>query len=123
MIDLECQIGHLRALFNEDAEDETEKGYEWLTDKMRGRMEQLKELKSLEILTDPDNEEHLEIMWDSGAPQKTTGYDHLTKDLNAFQTLLLLAAYRPDRLIPSVRTFVADTLGKLMLLFNIMNKF
>jgi dynein heavy chain len=99
-----------------DAEDETEKGYEWLTDKMRGRVEQLKELKSLAILTDPDNEEHLEIMWDSGAPQKTTGYDHLTKDLNAFQTLLLLAAYRPDRLIPSVRTFVANTLGKPKLL-------
>ena len=94
-----------------DAEDETEKGYEWLTDKMRGRMEQLKELKSLAILKDPDNEEQLETMWDSGAPQKTTAYDHLTKDLNAFQTLLLLAAYRPDRLIPSVRTFVSNTLG------------
>ena len=74
-------------------------------------MEQLKELKSLAILKDPDNEEQLETMWDSGAPQKTTAYDHLTKDLNAFQTLLLLAAYRPDRLIPSVRTFVSNTLG------------
>ena len=82
---------------------------------MRGRVEQLKELQSklAPIFSDPSNEEHLKVMWESSHPQKCAAYEHLCKDLTTFEKLLLLAAYRPDRLIPAVRTFVADTLGKI----------
>ena len=81
-----------------------------MTDNVKIKLAQLSKIKGFEgVLKD---EEKLKVLWECETPQDEPTLAEICKKMTPFKKMLLMVSLRPDKLVPSIRHFVIDTLGE-----------